>query len=78
MENKLSHYACALWIVAAIFLSARYISAAVMAGLADPETFRVALKALGPFLPAMAIICLAGGALLLIVDLVLACRKKEG
>lgn len=77
MNKDLSRYVCALWIVAALFSVGRYLCAAIMAQGVDQEIYNIALEHLGPFMPAMSILCLAGGLALLLVDLITTLRKKK-
>ncbi len=77
MNNKLSRYVCALWIMSAIFTAAWCISAA-LTGAISSEDFPRVLDALGSFLPVIFIVCLTGGLLLLVADLVIAFRHKKG
>ncbi len=79
MDHKLSRYTCALWIMSAIFTAARYIAAAILIGApCDFATFRSAMEALGPFLPTMSTVCLAGGAVLILGEEILIHRNKKG
>ena len=78
METRLTKYVNTLWIVAALFAIARYLCAAILTAGVKPDetTFRMALDSLGPFLPLMSLVCLAGALALLIADLIAARRKK--
>lgn len=78
MENRLTKYTCTLWVLAALFAIARYLCAAVLAAgsFGDLGIWRNSLDALGLFLPAMALLCLAGGLAILAADLIRSIRKK--
>ncbi len=79
MEHNLSRYVCTLWILAAIFGVGRTLCAATFAagGLGDAGIYKVALERIGPFMPTMSIVCLAGGLVLLAIDLILSIRNKK-
>ncbi len=78
MESKFSRYICTLWIMSAIFNAVRYIAAAILIGApCDAETFQLTMEKLGPFLPVMAVVCLAGGTVLLIAEAVLEYRRNK-
>lgn len=77
MEHFRARLSCTLLLMSAIFTAARYISASVLTGVISPEDFPRAMEVLGPFLPAMATVCLLGGVVLLIVEAVLEYRGKN-
>lgn len=79
MESNLNRYVRTLWLLAAIFIGIRYFCASIMVAgaLGDRGTYRLALEALGPFLPTMAVVCLAGSLALLLVDLIVSIRNKK-
>lgn len=77
MDNRMNRMACTLFLMSAILTAARYIAAAVMTGTNVREVYEASLDILGPFLPTMAIICLAGGAILIIADQVLAYKNRD-
>lgn len=79
MERNLNRYVCTLWVMAAIFSVGRYLCASILAAgsMADEGIYRLALERVGPFMPAMSIVCLAGGLALLIVDLAVSLRNKK-
>lgn len=78
MKNSQNQYVCTLLLAAAVFIAARYLSAAALAAgsFGDSGIWKNSLNALGPFLPAMALLCLGGGLALLAVDLIRSMRKK--
>ncbi len=78
MDN-MNRYVRTLWMLSAVFIAIRYVCASIMVAgaLGDRGTYRLALEALGPFLPVMAIVCLAGSLALLIVDLTVSIRNKK-
>ena len=78
MENHLSRYVCTLWVSAMILIAARYISGAILAAgsFGDAGILKNSMDALGPFLPIMSIVCLAGGLALSVADLIASKRRK--
>ena len=78
MKNRLTKYVNTLWVLAALFAIARYLCAAILTAGINPDatTFRMALDSLGPFLPLMSMLCLAGGLALLVADIIATQRKK--
>ncbi len=79
MEHNLSRYVCTLWIMAAIFCVGRYLCVAALAAgsMADAGIYKISMERIGPFMPTMSVVCLAGGLVLLAVDLILSIRNKK-
>jgi len=79
MEHNLSRYVCTLWIIAAIFCVGRYLCTSTLAAgsFGDAGIYKLSLERIGPFMPTMSIVCLAGGLVLLAVDLIYSIRNKK-
>ncbi len=77
--NKWFIYMCLLLVLSAMFTCTRYIAVSLLAAgsMADEGIFNMAQERLGPFLPAMSTLCLFGGLLFAVAELVLVLRDRK-
>lgn len=78
-DNRGFIYMCLLLVLSALFTCTRYIAVALLAAgsMADSGIYSVAQERVGPFLPAMSTICLFGGLLFAVVELINVLRSRK-
>ncbi len=78
-NSSKSPFSLCLLVMAAIFISVRYICAAIFVAGKNPDTatFEAAVESTGPFLPILSTVCLAGSVLVSAIDVYFAYRGRK-